>query len=368
MFFQHLFFYDTVYLGCEDLLLLVPLLQRFGHENVELLFTSGALRIAHIQGKPVFGAPGVSSHTPGDFGVVTAYDANRVKKSGLPLDEEVARFRSLSTDLGLHPPSERALTAHGRDLDLHTSPVCDQARSLLASSRVLARWAGCIRDDGTFSMPVVSANTIHPGPYSAEFLVEPRSRCAALLQGVVVRWAASTLGVSDTSTHAIVGEAIRAASHDPNNPSSSSSTLMEVAKLGDIGGFVLDNATRLRDFVKLRESSRASQFRLWFSTECQSQSASEIASAYAEAVSSEHWLSSLPARTIRFMSTTAVGMLPGVPVAAAIAAGAAEAFLLEPLFARRPVKEFLHDLRQLALPTMPQSQNYAGFTLARPTE
>lgn len=151
---------------------------------------------------------------------------------------------------------------------------------------------------------------------------------------------------SDGSTASPVGPLLAAKAERRYGESASSgfAVLREIAGVPDLGESILQGTTTVEQLIRLRQSRNTEQFRGWFHENCRNDPVS-TGREYAKLLEQVPAIRSLPARILRFIITTALGLIPGGNLVGT-AAGAVDSFLLEGWFQGRSAKLFIDDLRQ----------------------
>lgn len=172
--------------------------------------------------------------------------------------------------------------------------------------------------------------------------------------GVVLALAATNLELrllqlaecSDASTAAPVGHLLKAKAERCGGQDSAQgfAVLREIAGIPDLGEGILQGSTTVDRLIQLRQSRRAEQFRRWFHENCRNDPLG-TAREYAKLLEEVPSVRSLPARILRFIITTALGLVPGGTLVGT-AAGAVDSFLLDGWFSGQSPKLFIDDLRQ----------------------
>lgn len=312
------------------------------------LFYRGVLRILHIRGRPAFGSTPNCGSEYGDFCVIKEHrTATGVSKSILPFEDELARVLIDAKALGLKTVSQAVLQRHARTFDLReqASQVCDALKSTLMVDSKLREWAGFDLIEGKLQGPHVGLGRMCTSSLRGYEPAKHAHRAAALLQGHVAGYCASSLGLSDISTQGVIGEAMIARRRIDTNSSALTSTLVHVAGIPEIGQFILNNPQSFKKFVALRDSNRAVHFRKWFHEQCNQRSQLDIAQAWAECAGAMPWTSSIQARILRLAVTTGLSLVPAGPLIGAVAS-VADSLGVDALAGKVLAKAFITDVRK----------------------
>lgn len=121
-------------------------------------------------------------------------------------------------------------------------------------------------------------------------------------------------------------------------------TLREIAEIPDIAGLVQqeampDRPALLSRLLKLRSSRNAEQFRAWFHANS-ANNCIDVAKEYVKLLRQVPRVQSLPGRVIRFLVTSAIGLVP----LAGPAASFVDSFFMERLLRGSSPKFFIDDL------------------------
>lgn len=119
--------------------------------------------------------------------------------------------------------------------------------------------------------------------------------------------------------------------------------LLELAGVPDVSAAIAEEQVKLEDIWRIRQSRNSRKFREWLQ-ESDSHSARDLEMAYVESLSSENAIESWPARTLRFLVTTGIGVANPI---AGLVVGATDSLFLERLLGGYRPKFFIDDLRTL---------------------
>jgi len=154
----------------------------------------------------------------------------------------------------------------------------------------------------------------------------------------------------DSATSTPIGHALRARQIRVGRPHEAFGSLRELVGIPDVAEAVLQKQLGLDVLIKLRESSSGRSFRGWFHENCAGDPGN-TAKAYIDLLAQVPKIQSMPAKVVRFLITTALGLIPGLGpiIGAAIgaAASAADSFAVDSLAQRRSPKFFVQQLKQL---------------------
>ncbi|MBN8958325.1 MAG: hypothetical protein J0H17_17440, partial [Rhizobiales bacterium] len=126
----------------------------------------------------------------------------------------------------------------------------------------------------------------------------------------------------------------------------------EVTDIPNIGNAILAKVATISDLVKLRHTNDAVAFRSWFH-EHDSADSLHIAREYIKILSQVPVTQSLPAKILRWVVSTVVGLVPGGNILGPILGGA-DTFLLDRA-AQKPSPKFFVDRLHRLLPTDEQA-------------
>jgi hypothetical protein len=119
--------------------------------------------------------------------------------------------------------------------------------------------------------------------------------------------------------------------------------LLELTKLPDPSIAVARGRIPLSKIWEVRQSGNSRKFRAWL-RDIDAHEPRELERAYVESFSTESFVKSLPARALRFLVTTGIGIVHPI---AGLAASAADTFFMERLLQDFRPKLFIDDLRSL---------------------
>ncbi len=123
-------------------------------------------------------------------------------------------------------------------------------------------------------------------------------------------------------------------------------SLLEIENIPDIRPVVAAGDVSLPEIWKLRQRKEARRFRKWL-REAEPESARDLEKAYVAALGKSSIYTSLPARILRFVATTAAGSLG--PIVGGLG-GAADSFFIEKWLAGYSPRLFLEEVRKLPGP------------------
>jgi len=175
--------------------------------------------------------------------------------------------------------------------------------------------------------------------------------------GVVLALAATNLelrlaqhaGCMDSSTVSPVGLLLKAKAERSAKARAESrdfAVLREVAGIPDLGEAVLQGKIAVGYLLKLSRSRSGEEFRRWFHEHCREDPLA-AAREYAKLLRGESQIKSLPVRVLRYIVTTALGLIPGVGIVAGPAAAALDSFFLERWVRDSSPKFFIERLSQM---------------------
>lgn len=347
--FRHLLFYDEVLIPANDLIVLVPLLQRFPHSALQELFYRGLFRVINVRGRPVFGATATDVASPGDFAVITSFDSQRRPKGDLALPEAIDKFKSACRAERIKTFDLSVLTKHHLEVNLQDGPldVCGATRRLLRSRPDIADWVGARNRNEDIELPQADAHTLRT--LDVESLLNPTNidKCLSLFHAVILRSLANVAEARDISTHTMVDAASHLVHSRGTAVSVSESRLLELEQVPDIGLQVWSRPELLVRLLRLRDSRKAKAFREWFHASAAGLDDIALAREWLAVVQSESYWSRTPVKLMRFCLGIALSVLPGIGPALGVGAGAVDSFLVDSAAKRRHFKTFLTDARQV---------------------
>jgi hypothetical protein len=110
-------------------------------------------------------------------------------------------------------------------------------------------------------------------------------------------------------------------------------------------GPIEDRSASLIKIMKLKHSKDGTAFREWFDKNCRSDSAT-LARNYIDLLKTIPTVNKLPARVLRFLVTSAVGLVPVVGGVVGAVAPALDSFFVEKWFRGSSPKFFIDELTQ----------------------
>lgn len=158
---------------------------------------------------------------------------------------------------------------------------------------------------------------------------------------------AAESGCADCSTIMAVGHLIKSKMrrHDVQNSGVEEfAVLREIADIPDLGEAVLNKELGVRDIINLRDSRHYRGFREWFHQNCRTDPIT-TAREYSQMVQRLSAVQSFPGRVLRFIVTSALGVVGSPAVAAS--ASVIDSFFLEKWFRGASPKFFIKDLQQV---------------------
>jgi len=160
---------------------------------------------------------------------------------------------------------------------------------------------------------------------------------------------ADVVGAADLATASPVGHMLRAKVERAvdRDAAESFGELREIADIPDVGEAILARNSSVGDVLKLAASSDGTAFREWFHNNCRKDTVA-TARAYSELLKEIPGVQSVPAKVLRFLVTTGIGLIPGAGAIAGPAATALDSFVLERLVQGGSPKYFIEHLSQLA--------------------
>ena len=119
--------------------------------------------------------------------------------------------------------------------------------------------------------------------------------------------------------------------------------LFEINRVPDFSFIDLNQYDVFKALHKVTLSSKAKSFREWFHSR-ENLSENEILKEYLTIIQDVPWTQKLPTRILRFITTTGLGLIPGVGLAASFF----DSFVFDRIFRKGSPKYFIDDLRQLS--------------------
>ncbi len=118
-------------------------------------------------------------------------------------------------------------------------------------------------------------------------------------------------------------------------------SLFEINNIPDFGKIDLSNETHFKDLIKLSDSRNAKQFREWFHPLSRLEQ-NHVFKEYIQLINDVPWAQQLPAKVIRFLVPTAVGVIE--PISGTIL-GLLDAFVIDSLVKGKSPKYFIENLQ-----------------------
>ena len=122
--------------------------------------------------------------------------------------------------------------------------------------------------------------------------------------------------------------------------------LLDLTDMPDIAAAVSGGFLSLPDVIEIRQTKHAAEFRQWLRT-ASPQDARDLERAFVASVSRPTLTDSLPLKALRFVITTAAGLV--LPVAGGIVVSAVDSFVVDRWLQGFSPTMFLDDLRRLEL-------------------
>jgi len=120
-------------------------------------------------------------------------------------------------------------------------------------------------------------------------------------------------------------------------------TLREISGIPNVAEGVLEKKIDLLKIIRLRSSKSAEEFRKWFHLNC-TNDVKTTAKNYCELLRQEPTVKSLPVRMLRFITTSAIGI---ISTKAGAVFGSMDSFVLEKILKDPSPKYFIDRLRQI---------------------
>jgi hypothetical protein len=173
--------------------------------------------------------------------------------------------------------------------------------------------------------------------------------CAANLELRVAQFAKC----DDSSTANPVGHLLKAKidrTFGTEVPFRSLVHLMELEGIPDIASAVLENpiesrSTLLTNLMKVKRSRDGAEFRKWFHESCRGEHR-DVARNYVELLKRIPTVNRMPLRILRFLLTSAIGVIPVIGNVLGVGASAIDSFFVERWFRGASPKFFIENLKQ----------------------
>ena len=158
-------------------------------------------------------------------------------------------------------------------------------------------------------------------------------------------------GCDDASTAAAVGHLLRGKTErtlQGRVPFESLVRLMEINGVPNVAGFVLneplqERGAALQSIMQVKRSRDGKAFRGWFHANCRD-NPDEVAAHYIEVLKRVPAISQTPARVVRFLVTSVLGLIPALGTLSS----AVDSFFIERWLRGHSPKFFIEDLKQVA--------------------
>ncbi|MFA5168015.1 MAG: hypothetical protein WC530_05745 [Candidatus Omnitrophota bacterium] len=355
-FIDSLLLYDKAIIPTQDYVSLTALVGVLGEKTVIDLLESGDIKFARLKG--AFGYIG-------NGGGIQSFVISKDEKHGLKLQPFGDETDAVPWALEILSPKPREIklitklvTKNVQTIEATT--IAESIRhetytDILNSPYLRNRFA--IRNTHMDRLQGINPNQVRMcgGPDSPNTLGDEIDIVMEICSSNLELNLAQRTGCKDLSTtfktgHFLKGKAERA----PNLKSVSSFLrLVEVGGVPDPSSYLLklsqgDRQKRLAQLLKLKRSGKGKKFREWFHGN-HDQNPDVIVQKYIEALGKIPWISSVPAKIMRFILTGGVGLAIAGPTGAAVgmAVGAADSFFLDDWLKGFSPKIFIDDLRQV---------------------
>lgn len=154
---------------------------------------------------------------------------------------------------------------------------------------------------------------------------------------------AEKFGCVDASPFFPIGDFLRIKAIRASGQSDALWNLFEINDIPDFSDVDLIEDGRFSVLHKVTLSSKANSFRKWFHSR-ESWNERDVLKEYLTVIQEIPWTQKLPTRILRFITTTGLGLIPGVGQVASFI----DSFIFDRAFRKDSPKFFIDDIRQLA--------------------
>ncbi|NGZ97875.1 MAG: hypothetical protein CV089_17425 [Nitrospira sp. WS110] len=154
---------------------------------------------------------------------------------------------------------------------------------------------------------------------------------------------AEKFGCVDASPFFPIGDFLRIKAIRASGQSDALWNLFEINDIPDFSDVDLIEDGRFSVLHKVTLSSKANSFRKWFHSR-ESWNERDVLKEYLTVIQEIPWTQKLPTRILRFITTTGLGLIPGVGQVASFI----DSFICDRAFRKDSPKFFIDDIRQLA--------------------
>jgi len=160
---------------------------------------------------------------------------------------------------------------------------------------------------------------------------------------------ADVVGASDVATASPVGQMLKAKVERTagREIADSFGELREIADIPDVGEAVLGQHVTVAEVLTLAASRDGAAFQDWFHKNCRTD-ALTTAREYARVLKEVPRVQAVPTKILRFLLTTAAGLIPGLGLVMGPAASGIDSFVLDRIARGSSPKYFIERLDQLA--------------------
>lgn len=347
-----LLLYDEVLIPTQDYMVINILVGVLGEAGLIDCIETGAIRFVRIRGSLGYAGSGGAVHGPcvvsmGLTGNGKSHDDKHLDPYSIAMDESIDwSFSGLPVTPNSDLAKQAVLKASAEiELDSIIETSVEETKRDLQMSALSQRFASRSISEG--HLPGVTPRDIRIFQ-SAQFKTTPDD--IDLLLDVVrvnLEFAlTNAMKCDDCSTVAPILDVLIAKEERTQKQRRLDCffDLHEIADVPDIGRGISERRLSINDVLKLRRSSGGIKFRQWFHQNA-FQQPHEVARAFIDILRTQPRVDSIPVRILRYLATAVVGVLD--PVTGMIV-GAADSFLVSPIFARNRVKLFVDRLRNLA--------------------
>ena len=345
-FIEGILLYEKVYVPTQDFLSLTILVGVLGERAVLDLLAADRLKFLRVNGSLAYvgngaGISHISITTP--EGEPDSFCA--------PIESAVNWALNGLLDKPKDPLLPLLVVAATQELDLKsiTEDVKHETyMDVLKSPYLRNRFSLRNRDLNRLSGIGPKGVRIYGGPSDESWEGDEIDMLMALAATNIELRLAQSINCSDASTASPIGHLIKAKgerSLESLNIGQSFAALREIAGIPDVGEGVLENQLSIPQIIKLTQTRNSIQFRQWFHENCRENPVA-TAREYVSLLRDVPNVQSLPAKIMRFITTTALGAIPVVGQAVGALAGVVDSFFIEKWLRGNSPKYFIDDIRQ----------------------
>lgn len=356
---DYLLMYDQIVIPTGNLQILSVLRFMLGDDVLlELLETRAIVLTRFDQWFGYIGTAGVMTFTVGDGPETQRSIPNLATSHFLPLDEALdaafiamnphsstairLKFKNLLMDGTAQLPTQTMLEDVRAEAyrDIRDSPYLQELLSIRNADRSIDNLVGSKPDTVTVFNPHIPAEK-NDSP-------EVRAVLRVVFENFLLSISAHTQAnelTGDGSTLSVLQAKGQRLGFSPHGRSAFAQ-IQQVSGVPNIGMAFANKQLSSRQILDLRESKHAQSFRNWLAAGSPSEAAAESVKRYVDAIGKPSLVESLPAKLLRFASTTTWGALD--PTSGAIAA-AADTFLLSKWFPGTSPRLFMRQAKVVAM-------------------